>query len=390
MNPILSLALCSLLCSAFAYNLDETPVYIFTHPSNKAVKPVQPHAAFPTVEPNQLIDALNAYKSQKKVVIMIPELSPEFFLNDLEHLPTFQPIEYFPIVRATQLTLEQQGERTQITVKNDLEKSFEAFGPEVKTLYVEWDGCRKDETKSQYKGRFDRMLEGLVDQQRDVLFILSGAENTKAIEQQEIKSRKARAVPAVPGDSFKYDNLLVYYTKAYEHFKKETKKPISEFKITSIKPDKAVDNKLDVVFESQSYNIAISFIEIGGNWAATNASVNNNDVYSFTPIAAPVGFSFACGKSFNIQLNGNPDVDHIQIQGLQIQPKFSGDKFDLMKFGEAYDCVGFTSPGIWAGIFVTLLLLIIMSIGITALMDIRTMDRFDDPKGKTITINTNE
>lgn len=45
------------------------------------------------------------------------------------------------------------------------------------------------------------------------------------------------------------------------------------------------------------------------------------------------------------------------------------------------------SPAIWAGLFITFMLLIILSVGITFIMDIRTMDRFDDPKGKTITIN---
>lgn len=40
--------------------------------------------------------------------------------------------------------------------------------------------------------------------------------------------------------------------------------------------------------------------------------------------------------------------------------------------------------------FITFMLLIILTYGITFIMDIRTMDRFDDPKGKTITINASE
>lgn len=57
------------------------------------------------------------------------------------------------------------------------------------------------------------------------------------------------------------------------------------------------------------------------------------------------------------------------------------------KFSDAYDCVGFTSIPIWSGLFITAILLMILTFGITMMMDIRTMDKFDDPKGKTITIN---
>lgn len=59
-------------------------------------------------------------------------------------------------------------------------------------------------------------------------------------------------------------------------------------------------------------------------------------------------------------------------------------------FSDAYDCVGFTSIPIWTGIFVTAILAIIMIWALTMIMDIRTMDRFDDPKGKTITISAAE
>lgn len=49
----------------------------------------------------------------------------------------------------------------------------------------------------------------------------------------------------------------------------------------------------------------------------------------------------------------------------------------------------FTAP-IWSGLIVTFVLGIILAWGIIMLMDIRTMDRFDDPKGKTITVTASE
>lgn len=59
-------------------------------------------------------------------------------------------------------------------------------------------------------------------------------------------------------------------------------------------------------------------------------------------------------------------------------------------FDDPYNCVGFTTIPIWSGLFVTFILLLIMTFGLTMMMDIKTMDRFDDAKGKTITINTSE
>lgn len=62
----------------------------------------------------------------------------------------------------------------------------------------------------------------------------------------------------------------------------------------------------------------------------------------------------------------------------------------MNSFAEAYDCVGFMTATIWSGIFVTFILALIMTFGLTMMLDIKTMDRFDDPKGKTITINATD
>ncbi len=60
------------------------------------------------------------------------------------------------------------------------------------------------------------------------------------------------------------------------------------------------------------------------------------------------------------------------------------------KFSTPYDCVGFFSVGIWSGLIAIMFLTIIMAFGIVMLANINTMDRFDDPKGKTITVNISE
>lgn len=69
----------------------------------------------------------------------------------------------------------------------------------------------------------------------------------------------------------------------------------------------------------------------------------------------------------------------------QVQPYL-----EERRFGAAYDCVYFFTAPIWSGLFVCTIFSIIMIFGLVMMMDIKTMDMFDDPKGKTITINTSE
>jgi V-type H+-transporting ATPase S1 subunit len=55
-------------------------------------------------------------------------------------------------------------------------------------------------------------------------------------------------------------------------------------------------------------------------------------------------------------------------------------------FGYYNDCTCFFSIAIWMGIISGAVMLAILLFGVCMLMDIKTMDRFDDPKGKTITV----
>lgn len=104
-------------------------------------------------------------------------------------------------------------------------------------------------------------------------------------------------------------------------------------------------------------------------------------------VYAPLGFSYTCG-------NQTFSTDNFSITFLQFQVEPVIFKSTYLtkqhKFDDPYNCVGFTTIPIWSGLFVTFIFLLIMTFGLTMMMDIRTMDRFDDAKGKTITINTSE
>jgi V-type H+-transporting ATPase S1 subunit len=62
-----------------------------------------------------------------------------------------------------------------------------------------------------------------------------------------------------------------------------------------------------------------------------------------------------------------------------------------VKFGRnTYDCVGVFSSGSLTGIIVSILLASVFIFGFLMLNSVQTMDRFDDPKQKQLTINSKE
>ncbi|XP_017027827.1 V-type proton ATPase subunit S1 [Drosophila kikkawai] len=124
----------------------------------------------------------------------------------------------------------------------------------------------------------------------------------------------------------------------------------------------------------------------GGYFSLSNVQYDGNTFRS-SNVNAPTTFSFSCG---NLTLDSNAVnnmYNTLSFSSLQVQAPFDGSYKENFVFGDSWDCVGFVTPGILMGLFVILLLLVIMFMGVCWMMDINTMDRFDDPKGKTITIN---
>ena len=72
-----------------------------------------------------------------------------------------------------------------------------------------------------------------------------------------------------------------------------------------------------------------------------------------------------------------------QIQGFNI---LNG----TTDFSYASDCAGFFTPAIWMGLITSLIMLLILTYGLHMIMQVRTMDRFDDPKGPSISVPLSE
>ncbi|XP_051805169.1 ATPase H+ transporting accessory protein 1a [Acanthochromis polyacanthus] len=111
-------------------------------------------------------------------------------------------------------------------------------------------------------------------------------------------------------------------------------------------------------------------------------------------IYAPAEYSYRCESVTNFRwpllfpwsskdpaIQWRVSFKDFQIQGFNVS---GGD------FSYASDCAGFFSPGIWMGLMTSLLMVLVLTYGLHMIMQLRTMDRFDDPKGPAISVPQTE
>ncbi|XP_072304966.1 V-type proton ATPase subunit S1b [Eucyclogobius newberryi] len=124
--------------------------------------------------------------------------------------------------------------------------------------------------------------------------------------------------------------------------------------------------------------------------------LRNNASASFSSrsIYAPAEYSFHCQSVSSFRdallvhdnrLNASAwmlDLVDFQIQGFGLN---NGTNFSY-----ASDCAGFFTPGIWMGLITALLMLLIFVYGLNMILQLNTMDRFDDPKGPCISVPQSE
>ncbi|XP_034550889.1 V-type proton ATPase subunit S1b [Notolabrus celidotus] len=150
-----------------------------------------------------------------------------------------------------------------------------------------------------------------------------------------------------------------------------------------------------------SFTMAQRFFPVSGrNWFTLD-SVQlqvNGVTASFSGrrgIYAPVEYSFHCqsvssfGDALLVQnsTSANASTWRLNFVDFQIQG------FSLANgtnFSYASDCAGFFTAGIWMGLLTSLLMLLIFVYGLHMIMQLNTMDRFDDPKGPSISVPQSE
>lgn len=142
---------------------------------------------------------------------------------------------------------------------------------------------------------------------------------------------------------------------------------------------------------SPTQTVSMLIKESNGYWYISDMMYNMNELYMNNPatrIGTPIGFSYACSTPLVYHLTSTIEPV-LTFIGLQIEPDFHENP-RLTKFSDSWNCTGFMSSGILSGLAVTLMLLIILGIGISCMMNIKTFNKFDDPKSKTIQVAVTE
>ncbi|XP_045394203.1 V-type proton ATPase subunit S1 isoform X2 [Lemur catta] len=132
---------------------------------------------------------------------------------------------------------------------------------------------------------------------------------------------------------------------------------------------------------SARYWFTMEHLEIHGNGSVA--------YFNASQVTGPSIYSFHCQYVSSESKIGSllvprtqPSLWMVTLQDFQIQA------FNVMgeQFSYASDCAGFFSPGIWMGLLTSLFMLFIFTYGLHMILSLKTMDRFDDHKGPTISL----
>lgn len=132
---------------------------------------------------------------------------------------------------------------------------------------------------------------------------------------------------------------------------------------------------LDAV-ELQYANLSASYIASRDIYAPAEYSFHCQSVANFGDILLHTNTTDRNSSQWRLNF-----ID-FQIQGFGLA--------NSTNFSYASDCASFFTPAIWMGLVTVLLTLLILVYGLHMIMQINTMDRFDDPKGPSISVPQSE
>ncbi|KAI5693786.1 hypothetical protein M8J76_012916 [Diaphorina citri] len=119
---------------------------------------------------------------------------------------------------------------------------------------------------------------------------------------------------------------------------------------------------------------------------STKLNIKATNLTTTSSISGTMGHAYSTLKE--VEFSNDENIRLVFPSGFTVQPWIP----DMLgeRFGEVDDTVQYFTPGIWMGIFVMTILAMVFTLGMIMILDIKTMDRFDDAKGKTITINATD
>lgn len=324
------------------------------------------------------------------IVFMEKQLSTKDFLcGCFDHLQATHPKTYYASVEnpvQALSSLNKSQEYYTIGANGNLEESLNLA--QDKIFFINFDD-REDFNKDRKDilREHDAAIAKIIEKYGSkAYYIYTGTSASTSIK--PLTRQRRENIPVTDGYMYREGaNLLIYFRSLAAHDGKNT---IFLGVLNTIV--KVENGNISVTMETNATKSLTFNIELShGYFHMVNVGFDDKKFRS-TEVNAPTTFSYFCGDLTLHRIRTEKDSEPYTLywRSLQFQAPFNPTTTSDFIFGDAWHCVGFFSGGILMGLLIVVLLLTILFAGVCWMLDINTMDRFDDPKGKTININTNE
>ncbi|KAJ2940013.1 hypothetical protein O0L34_g14044 [Tuta absoluta] len=137
--------------------------------------------------------------------------------------------------------------------------------------------------------------------------------------------------------------------------------------------------------------LEFSFKQSAGWWQAVGVEIRRGLETTGVTLQAPpppeapaavLGRSFHC----SLPLVYSSSEGTLTFKDVRMQAFMDSTE----KFADSFDCIGFMTVPIWSGLLVSAIMLGALAISVVMILDIRTMDRFENCRSKQLTITVNE
>ncbi|XP_059468627.1 V-type proton ATPase subunit S1-like [Neocloeon triangulifer] len=351
-----------------------------------------------------LLKEIITAKAGKPLILLFLEenLSSEDFLTDEEKVfPHLQKIinkskdtVYLPSVVSPTTALKEldQNGYTWLPYNSDELPESESI-----ILVINLDDAQEGESRPEMLSRHDQKINTIYNSALKVFNNVLGIYTSRysswnSAEVALHRVRRQAVVPIKVGNGTIFtdkDKKVVLHMNSAPILIMNNNKPMPLSDATTITVDEKEDlQTLSIVFSTPSkVTLRLRFPELyRGYWNLGEVEVENGAtpvVLSLkNNITVPRNFSYHC-SAFNTTFR---DANNSLIfTDFQVEPYNY-----RVGFSDPYDCSYFFTIPILSGLFCTGFLAIIMAWGLSMILDIKTNDRYDDPKGKTITVTATD
>ncbi|XP_068146848.1 V-type proton ATPase subunit S1 [Drosophila tropicalis] len=380
------IALCVILGVALA---EQTPVFLWG--ANSAS-----HPALSTVSQTEFADQLSTLLEDHMVVAFEENglSNKDFLCSSVEgqqscyaQLKGVSPKTYYTSVENPTEALRSVATKREYNTINASGQLVKPLKCSVgKAVTITFDDADADvETREAKLESHDAAIAAITKQlECKVAYLYLAAAGTSPQPKQLSRLRRDTAATVGGNIYFGGNQFQIFYTEVkYNGEKIGQLTTSSDAKISN-----ASTTQFSVRIDTVETDKPITFdVTLSGGYYSISNVQYNGVAFRSPDVNAPTSFSYTCASLVLASAATNNQYNTLSFTSLQLQAPFDSTYQEKFVFGDSWDCVGFVTPGILMGLLVVVLLLVIVFVGVCWMMDINTMDRFDDPKGKTITIN---